>query len=138
MISVKAVPWNSHSDRLLKIRTAVFVQEQGVPKELEHDESDELSFHVLLIKNGQDIATGRLLEDGHIGRVCVLKEFRGQGFGALVIKALVREAVDRQMDEVVLSSQVHALSFYEKLGFEVASEEYLEAGISHKEMKYKF
>lgn len=138
MIFVEAVPWKSHSSRLLKIRTAVFVEEQRVPKDLENDEWDELSFHVLLTKNNQDVATGRLLKDGHIGRVCVLKEFRGQGFGALVMKALVREALVRQMDEVELSSQVHALSFYEKLGFEVASEEYLEAGIPHKKMKYKF
>lgn len=137
MISVEVVSWKSCSHRLLKIRTAVFVEEQGVPEDLEHDHQDEGSIHVILQKDGVDLATGRLLTDGHIGRVCVLKEFRGQGFGLKVMKAIIDQAIERGFGELVLSSQVHALPFYEKLGFEVSSEEYSEAGIPHREMKLK-
>lgn len=137
MPTVIPVPWNEYSSRLMAIRTAVFVEEQGVPAKLEQDEMDALSYHVLVSNGEIDIATGRLLPDGHIGRVCVLKNYRGQGLGLKVMDALISEAKKRNMAEVVLSSQVHALDFYKKLGFEVSSEEYMEAGIPHVEMKMK-
>lgn len=135
MVSVISASWEQFSQRLMKVRTAVFVDEQGVSPDLEHDSFDKTSFHILLSKDKLDIATGRLLQDGHIGRVCVLKEFRGLGLGQMLMEALIQEAARRNMEQVVLSSQVHALAFYEKLGFEVVSDEYLEAGIPHKEMK---
>lgn len=135
MTSVIPAPWKTYSQRLLNIRTTVFVEEQGVPAEIEHDDLDEKSYHVLLVCDSSDVATGRLLDDGHIGRVCVLENFRGMGLGVLVIKSLILEASSRGMQEVLLSSQVQALEFYEKLGFEVSSEEYFEAGIPHVDMK---
>lgn len=137
MVSIIPAPWSKYSDRLLEVRTAVFVEEQGVPSELEQDDMDALSFHVLLTMNHKNVATGRLLPDGHIGRVCVLNEFRGKGFGIKVMEALIQEASKRGLKEVLLSSQLHALGFYEKLGFEVVSEGYMEAGIPHKDMKFE-
>ena len=131
-------PWKEFSTRLMKVRTEVFVREQGVPASIEHDEWDEKSFHVLLIDGDEDLGTGRLLPTGYIGRVCVLKSRRGQGLGQLVMDSLIEEARRRSMKEVILSSQVQALEFYEKLGFAAFSDEYMEAGIPHRKMKLEF
>ena len=135
MISVFPAPWKEYSQRLLNLRTSVFVMEQHVPPELERDDWDELSYHVLVSRDNIDVATGRLLPDGHIGRVCVLDGFRRKGLGLLVMKALIQEAKDKGFEELILSSQVQAIKFYEKCGFEIVSDEFIEAGIPHREMK---
>ena len=128
-------PWHKFSKRLMKVRTEVFVREQGIPAELEQDHWDEKSFHVILATEGEDVAAGRLLPTGYIGRVCVLKDYRGKGLGKDIMLALIQRAKDENMQEVALSSQVSALNFYLSLGFEKCSEEYMEAGIPHVKMK---
>lgn len=137
MESLILASWDKYSERLMAVRTTVFVMEQGIPLEIEQDEWDAKSIHVLLSINSKDVGTGRLLPTGYIGRVCVIKEFRGTGEGRKIMTALIEEAQKQGMNEVALSSQVQAADFYKSLGFEQVSEEYEEAGIPHIKMKKK-
>lgn len=128
--------WADLQARAQAIRFQVFVQEQQVPPELELDEFDAVSVHALAFSpSGEPIGTGRLLPDGHIGRVAVLPEWRHSGVGARIMRTLLNEARIRGMAFVELSAQSHARRFYENLGFNAVGEPYLEAGIEHIAMK---
>ena len=83
------------------------------------------------------IATGRLLPDGHIGRMAVRKSARGKGIGSEVLAALLKEAKREQFNELVLHAQTHALAFYTNHGFQIEGDEFLEAGIPHYRMRLK-
>ncbi len=113
----------------------MFVEEQRVPPEIEMDENDAASVHALAYENGKAVGTGRLLPDGHIGRMAVLREHRAQGVGGGILVRLIAEARRQGMREVVLSAQTHALEFYRKHGFASSGGVYLEAGIPHQEMR---
>lgn len=127
--------WDSVRDHAQSLRVEVFVVEQGVPIELEWDEADEVSTHAVAYDEaGQVIATGRLLPDGHIGRMAVRKSARGQGIGSEVLAALLQEAKHRQFHALVLHAQTHAVDFYTKHGFQIEGDEFLEAGIPHRRM----
>lgn len=118
------------------MRFAVFVEEQGVPPEIELDEWDAASDHALAIdETGRTIATGRLLADGHVGRMAVLREWRGRGVGAAVLEALLARARDRGMKRAVLNAQTHAQGFYARFGFTRIGAEFMEAGIPHVSME---
>ena len=127
--------WEQARAHASPIRFTVFVEEQGVPFEIELDEYDPLSVHALVFDQGKPVATGRLLPDGHIGRMAVLKEWRGRGIGALMLTRLIERAKARGDREVVLSAQIHAAPFYAAHGFVAHGEEYMEAGIRHQEMR---
>ena len=116
------------------IRYQVFVDEQGVPKSLEMDGLDPEALHCLVFDNDIGIGTGRLLPDGHIGRVAVLKQYRGRGIGREIMISLIARAKKLAFPKVWLSSQYHAKGFYEKLGFVVSGSIYQEAGIDHIKM----
>ena len=118
-----------------RVRFAVFVQEQGVPADLEMDDMDAKCLHALAYSDGHAIATGRLLPDGHIGRMAVLKEWRGRGAGRAILRRLVDAARERGDREVLLSSQVHAIGFYRAEGFAPEGAVYEEAGIPHQAMR---
>jgi predicted GNAT family N-acyltransferase len=127
--------WDSLRDHAQSLRVEVFVVEQGVPIELEWDEADEVSTHAVAYDEaGQVIATGRLLPDGHIGRMAVRKSARGKGIGSEVLAALLEEAKRRRFHELVLHAQTHAIDFYSKHGFQIEGDEFLEAGIPHRRM----
>ena len=127
--------WDSLRDHAQSLRVEVFVVEQGVPIELEWDEADEVSTHAVAYDEaGQVIATGRLLPDGHIGRMAVRKSARGKGIGSEVLAALLEEAQRRRFHELVLHAQTHAIDFYIKHGFQIEGDEFLEAGIPHRRM----
>ena len=81
--------------------------------------------------DGEHVATGRMLRDGHIGRVAVVKNYRGRGIGIAVIKALLDIATKNKLKRVYLGSQLHARRFYERLGFRAYGGVYQEAGIDH-------
>lgn len=117
------------------IRFEVFVEEQKVPAEMELDEFDALSCHALALLDGQPVGTGRLLPDGHIGRMAVLRAARGAGVGGAVLQALIAEAARRGLREVALNAQTHALDFYRCHGFEAVGEVFMEAGIPHRAMR---
>ncbi len=99
------------------------------------DEYDAASLHALVFSDGKAVGTGRLLPDGHIGRMAVLKEWRGRGAGRALLRALIGAARRRGDRDVVLNSQVHALGFYGAEGFAAEGPVYEEAGIPHQVMR---
>ena len=127
--------WRAAQAEAKRIRVTVFVEEQGVPAELEMDDNDAASLHALAYADGRAIGTGRLLPDGHIGRMAVLKEWRGRGAGRSLLRRLIDAARQRGHREVALSAQVHALEFYRAEGFEPEGAIYEEAGIPHQAMR---
>ena len=131
--------WESVCDDAQRLRTEVFVIEQGVPIELEWDESDEVSIHaVVYCEDNQPIATGRLLPDGHIGRMAVQKALRGTGIGRFLLTSLLREAQRLGHTTLVLHAQTYAVGFYLRHGFQPEGSEFMEAGIPHMLMRYQF
>lgn len=133
-ISVRAADWNIDRAVLRAIRDQVFVSEQAVPVELEWDEFDPLCQHVVAEAAGQAIGTGRLLPDGHIGRIAVLKSWRGRGVGSALLELLLRVARERGIRRVRLNAQSRAVAFYRRHGFAEEGEEFIEAGIPHRSM----
>lgn len=135
MLRIELLDWERARSEASRIRLAVFVDEQRVPPEIEMDENDAASVHALAYDGGEAVATGRLLPDGHIGRMAVLKAHRARGAGSAILQVLIEEARRRGMREVVLSAQTHALDFYRKHGFAPQGAVYTEAGIPHQEMR---
>jgi predicted GNAT family N-acyltransferase len=135
MLRIELHGWERARAEASRIRLAVFVEEQRVPREIEMDEHDAASVHALAYDDGAVVGTGRLLSDGHIGRMAVLKAHRAHGVGGAILLRLIEEARRRGMREVVLSAQTHALEFYRKHGFAPRGPVYIEAGIPHREMR---
>jgi predicted GNAT family N-acyltransferase len=125
-------------DTCLELRFEVFVREQGVPPEEERDTLDDSATHLLATQDGTPVGTARIVFQGDIakiGRVCVVKSARGTGLGARLIEACVDVARERQgITRAKLGAQIHAIGFYEKLGFEAFGPVYLDAGIDHRDM----
>ncbi len=127
--------WTALREDASAIRHDVFVLEQQVPPELEMDEMDAHCIHAVAYDaGGTPVATGRLLPDGHIGRMAVRQSARGTGIGGQVLQRLIQAARERGDSEVVLSAQVHALGFYTRYGFVAEGEVYMDAGIEHRTM----
>ena len=117
------------------VREQVFVHEQGVPLAMEVDQFDPLSVHVIARSgSGETIGTGRLLPDGHIGRLAVLPAWRGRGVGQALLDALLDAADERGMKRLLLHAQTQAVDFYTSYGFAPSGVEFLEAGIAHRLM----
>lgn len=134
--SIRVRNWDEARAEARHIRELVFVREQGVPLELEMDEQDVRCDHALAYAaEGAAVGTGRLLPDGHIGRMAVLKQWRGEGVGALVLQALIERARERGHASVGLNAQTYAAGFYRRFGFEVSGAEFMEAGIPHVAMR---
>ncbi len=130
--------WAGQGPELYQVRRRVFVEEQGVPESLEQDEHDTSCWHVLARdREGHPIGTGRLLQDGHLGRLAVLTTWRGRGVGKALMNRLLELARQQGLQEIVLKAQLQALAFYTKLGFQVAGESFLEAGIPHRSMRLR-
>lgn len=126
--------WETLGPAASEIRRVVFIDEQNVPQEEEWDGLDPECQHFLALLDGQPVGTARLLPGAHIGRVAVLKDARGTGIGALLMQAAIEAARHAGHSHVALSSQVHALAFYQRLGFVAHDDEFLDAGIPHREM----
>lgn len=135
-LQIDLMDWREAAPLAAPLRQRVFVIEQGVPPELEMDELDAVCRHAIA-RNvaGKVIATGRLLPDGHIGRMAVEAAWRKRGVGGVVLEALVAEAAARGMREVALNAQVHAEPFYRRHGFAAEGEVFMEAGIAHRTMR---
>ena len=138
MLLTETMGWDQARADAAPIRFAVFVDEQKVPAEIELDEHDAGCLHVVARSEGRAVGTGRLLPDGHIGRMAVLKAWRGQGVGAAMLAVLIDAARARGDHEVALSAQTHALGFYRRFGFTNEGPEYIEAGIPHQAMRRVF
>lgn len=121
-----------------RLRRIVFIHEQGVPEADELDDLDGQAIHLLATVDGIPAGSARLIamgETGKIGRVCVLRDARGTGLGAALIRAAVE--IFRTMPGISrakLGSQTHAIGFYERLGFVTTGPQYDDAGIPHRDM----
>jgi predicted GNAT family N-acyltransferase len=125
----------------LTLRRSVFVEEQNVPEDLELDGEDPQCRHVLAMENGLPVGTARFRQIGEsikVQRVCVPQMARGSGIGAKIMSFIIETAkAEQSAGQVSLSSQKDAIPFYEKLGFEAYGEEYMDAGIAHRDMTLK-
>lgn len=136
--AVRPVQWLESRQQLRAVRRSVFIEEQNVPEELEWDAADEHAHHVLATDgNDTPIGTGRLKADCHIGRMAVLRAWRGRGVGGTIVKALLSVAGKKGCGIVRLHAQTHAIGFYARFGFKVVGGEFDEAGIPHRLMEIK-
>ncbi|MEU5344439.1 MULTISPECIES: GNAT family N-acetyltransferase [unclassified Streptomyces] len=131
------------------VRKEVFVVEQGVPQDLEHDAYDADAVHVVAVReDGLPFGAGRLLYGevaaaktggepgvGSLGRLAVLKAARGLGVGVALVRGIEDAARARGLTAVDLHAQTHALGFYERLGYVAYGPEFLDAGIAHLAMR---
>jgi len=133
-LEIRTAQWSRDADALQQLRTAVFVQEQGVPADIEWDGQDAQAEHVIAQRGAETVGCGRLLADGRIGRLAVQSQLRGSGIGARLLQALLDRARATGLAQVYLHAQVTALGFYERAGFVGEGDEFLEAGIAHRNM----
>ena len=132
---VKLVDWVDAEPLIRPVRETVFIHEQAVPEELEWDGLDPQCAHVLAWNDqGDAIGTARMQPNGTIGRMAVLKDWRGLGAGRALLEALLDCAVRQELTRVTLSAQTHAIGFYERAGFHVVGELFTDAGIPHRKM----
>ena len=136
MVEVRTGDWNTLGRDAARLRTAVFVREQGIPADVEADALDASARHAVLYNRlGQPVATGRLLQQapgvGRIGRMAVDRSVRGAQWGRVLLAALVDAARARGDTQVQLHAQCSAQRFYERAGFTVAGAPYEEAGLAH-------
>ena len=133
-VTVLEVPWATHADALMRVRRAVFIEEQGVSEREELDGEDASSQHFLATDGqGRPIGTARLMPSGQVGRMAVLPAWRRRQVGASLL-GLAMEAAKRQGLSVFLHAQVSAQGFYERNGFVASGEVFLEADIEHLRM----
>jgi predicted GNAT family N-acyltransferase len=133
---VRRADWDGDREQLRHIREVVFVLEQRVPAELEWDGLDQTCLHVVAESSDRTpIGTGRLLPNGHIGRMAVLEAWRRRGVGSAILTELLRLAREQAMTQVVLNAQTHALGFYQRHGFVAEGGVFLDAGIEHRRMR---
>jgi len=133
---VRVAQWEIDEAALKSIRFDVFCLEQGVPESLEWDGIDGRCVHVIAEANdGSPIGCGRLLPDGHIGRMAVRGPWRGHGVGSALLQKLVALAVERGHARALLNAQAHAMPFYARFGFSPVGEPFDEAGIPHQAME---
>lgn len=137
-VEISAGDWAMLGPQASEIRRTVFIQEQQVPLEEEWDGRDAACHHFLALRGGTPLGTARLLPDGHIGRVAVVREARGLGVGAALMRAAIAEAQRLGHPYVELAAQTHALAFYENFGFIAFGEPFLDAGIPHRSMRLHF
>ncbi|WP_286225085.1 GNAT family N-acetyltransferase [Polynucleobacter sp. HIN7] len=134
MQEIRIMQWDEAKDLAYPIRLTVFVHEQGVPEALELDTDDALAWHAVILDHGKAIATGRLLKNGKIGRLAVLKEYRGLGLGSELLKTLVSYGRQEGITQFFLHAQTTAIGFYERHGFNAIGLPFEEAGIDHIKM----
>jgi predicted GNAT family N-acyltransferase len=132
---VRVADWSLEAAALRDVRHEVFVVEQRVPESLEWDGVDPQCTHALAVDaDGHAIGCGRLLPDGHIGRMAVRATWRGRGVGRAILDLLIGLARARGDARVVLNAQTQAMPFYARAGFAASGPEFEEAGIPHREM----
>lgn len=149
-VVVEVVRTAEQRTEALAIRRIVFIEEQLVPESEEIDRYDtdpaarDAAIYVLARVGGRAVGTGRLLlgeppgENAHIGRVAVLAEWRLHGVGREVMAALEAEARTRGFPGLTLGAQLHAIPFYERLGYVARGDVFLDAGIEHRWMDRRF
>ncbi len=141
-VSVNKVTEHEDMQKCFDIRHEVFVKGQNVPLDEELDGKDGTSDHYLLLVDDIPAGVARVRFVDYyakVERVAILPEYQGQGLGKSIMDAIISDLKkESAVMTVKLSSQVHAIPFYEKLGFEECSEEYMDANIPHKDMSLNF
>lgn len=146
VVNVRPIANEGELFQALAIREIVFIEEQSVPESLERDAEDASAFHVLALRGGHAIGTGRLVELsaapagesgkwGRVGRMAVLQSDRKFGVGSKLLTSLEAEATKRSMSGIMLHAQVAAMEFYRRHGYEPHGGVFDEAGMPHLEMK---
>ena len=129
---IRNAEWETESVLLYEVRSAVFVEEQGVDVSIERDGKDDQCHHSLAHdSSGKVLGTGRLSPEGKIGRLAVLKEWRGLGIGSEIMKNLIMQSESLGMVRTYLHSQVSVTEFYESLGYRQEGPIFEEASIPH-------
>jgi predicted GNAT family N-acyltransferase len=137
-IVVRAADWRRDHDALCYVRRVVFIDEQQVPEELEWDGEDESARHWLAWHGEVAVGTLRLRAGGHIGRMAVLAAYRKSGVGSRLLVAAIEAARRQGLADVHLHAQVQAMAFYARHGFVAVGDEFMDAGIPHREMRLRF
>lgn len=133
--TVRLASWHNDRTALQNLRRGVFIVEQQVPETLEWDDADATCIHALALDaQGRPIGTGRLLPDGHIGRMAVIPQWRRRGVGGAILEFLIGHAWQQGHAAVHLNAQTHALGFYARHGFVAHGGEFMDAGIPHRRM----
>lgn len=142
-INIQQCDWQKQKATLRAIRSAVFIDEQKVPIELEWDDEDETATHFLVLLDGEPIGCARILDrtpphsgnrQASIGRMAILKAYRDSGYGTTLLKALIKYCREQDYEKIILSAQCHAIGFYQRLGFTAEGDIFMEAGIEHRAM----
>jgi len=133
-IIISTASWQQCRNFIRPIREQVFIKEQAVPVELEWDNDDEIALHIIAQNDQLDyVATARLLPDGVIGRMAVLKLWRNQGYGTAMLSKMLQICLERNVT-AMLNAQTQAVGFYQKAGFKIQGKEFMDAGIPHYKM----
>lgn len=136
-MAIKVVSTDQEQNEAYRIRKVVFVDEQNVPMDLEIDEHEEASIHFIAYDGKDVVGASRLRfvgEYGKLERICVLKSYRGKSYGKKLIAKMEEEIINKGYKKAKLHAQTHAKEFYERLGYEVFSDEFMDAGIPHVAM----
>ncbi len=137
-ITISVVNWSDKQAELTSVRRAVFIEEQNVPEIIELDDRDPHCHHVLACDNaGTPIGTARIDTNGKIGRMAVLRDYRGLGVGREMLRVIMDWGTSNGITDFHLSAQISAVGFYQKNGFETYGEEFEEAGITHINMRLR-
>ncbi|GAE94272.1 GNAT family acetyltransferase YjcF [Gracilibacillus boraciitolerans JCM 21714] len=136
-MEIKIINSDNEMKDAYHVRTQVFVEEQGVPKELEIDDLEKEAMHFIGYIDGEPVAASRMrFVDGYakLERVCILDRFRGQGYGKEIIFFMEKIAKEKGLGKSKLNGQTHAEEFYLHLGYQTISGEFMDAGIPHVTM----
>jgi len=140
LVNVKIVGNHKELEDAYSVRKTVFVEEQAVPLEEEIDAFENEAEHFIMYHDGSPVGAGRFrFVDGYgkVERICVLKEARKTGAGKAIMNTIENYAREKDIHKLKLNAQTHAIPFYAGLGYEVVSEEFMDAGIPHKTMVKK-
>jgi predicted GNAT family N-acyltransferase len=136
-LRVNRVSSRKEREKALAIRKRVFVEEQGVPEEIEMDRHDKRAFHFLAFASGKAVGTARVVMHrgtAKIGRMAVLKCYRGRGIGTKLLKRAIVKAKQQNAKMIYLHAQVPVVGFYEAMAFRCVGSVFQEAGIPHRKM----
>ncbi len=137
--SIQLVSFTRRENDIRLVRNTVFTEEQKISSSIDFDGRCPDCNHVLAWNEmKQPVGTGRMQKDGHIGRLAVIAEWRGNGIGAAMVNEFVSFAQNKGLKQAYLNSQEQALGFYEKCGFSSQGEIFYEAGIPHIKMVKRF
>jgi predicted GNAT family N-acyltransferase len=134
-VKIQQVTWKAAENELRAVRTPVFIQEQFVTPEFEWDDIDASAVHLLAMYENQPVACLRIIHYQKIGRMAVIKQWRGIGLGAALLEKAISICKEHGSKNIHLSAQTHAINFYQKAGFTQISAEYTDVDIPHVDMQ---